>query len=366
MLSTTSRALGLGCALALVTACSSSSPPVEDDTGTAPGVDAGGGSDDAGNDAYVAQRDSGVDAGPVATECMTLTFPEITIADGEENTQCVIVDLGNDLPIHVGSIHNVLGPASHHYIVYRASSTATEMTTPFDCTPFVDTLSSDSGSPLMITQRSDDTLTLPPGVAYTLPPHQLMRLELHYINLTGAPVTSSPTTELCPSATYNDEADFLFIGDPDVHVPAHTAPTLGPVFYRMDRRFDGANFFAITGHTHQLGTNVVVQTGASATGPFTDVYNVSGWSWAEPATVQADPPFQLPTNGGFNFSCSWRNDTDTDVNFGESATAEMCFFWAYYYPAVPNAPHVCVHSDAYHIDLCCPGGALCDAISSRF
>ncbi len=366
MPSLTFRALGLCCALALAVGCNNATTQPGRDTGTTnPGEDAATPADDTGT---VTPHDAAVyDAGPFSTDCRTLTFPSVHVTGGMENTQCVILDLGNDLPLHVGSIHNVLPEASHHFIVYRASATATETTTPFDCTPFVDTLSADSGSPLMITQRADETLTLPPGVAYTLPAHQLMRLELHYINLTGTAVDVSPTATLCPAATYTDEADFLFIGNPDVNVPAHSTATLGPTFYRLDSRFSGAHFFALTGHTHQLGTNVIIQTGVRA-GPFTDVYNVPSWSWQEPDVVVSDPPFVLPANGGFNFTCEWNNPTNTAVGFGESATAEMCFFWAYYYPAHAGAPHVCVHTDqiAGGFDLCCPGSPVCAMLSSRF
>ncbi|MSP59025.1 MAG: hypothetical protein EXR72_01570 [Myxococcales bacterium] len=32
-------------------------------------------------------------------------------------------------------------------------------------------------------------------------------------------------------------------------------------------------------------------------------------------------------------SCSTDNPTDKEVGFGESALAEMCFAWLYYYPS---------------------------------
>jgi hypothetical protein len=361
MPSLTSRALGLGLFVFLAGCPSGSNGPGADtgpavDTGVAPGVDAG-------RDAFAP-----FDSGAFSASCQTLTFPRITVPDGVEHTQCVILDLGNELPMHVGSIHNVLGTGSHHFIVYRASASAVETTTPFDCQPFVDTLTANSGSPLMITQRSDETLTLPPGVAYTVPAHQLMRLELHYLNLTGGPVDLSPTSTLCPipDAEYHDDADFLFIGNPDVDVQPHQVTTLGPTFYRLDSHFSDAHFFALTGHTHQLGTNVVVQTGPAAAGPFVDVYDVANWSWREPETVYPDVPFQIPPGGGFSFTCTWDNPTDATLHLGESAeTNEMCFFWAYYYPAHPNAAHVCIHTargGAAGTDICCPGSSLCSLL----
>jgi hypothetical protein len=73
-------------------------------------------------------------------------------------------------------------------------------------------------------------------------------------------------------------------------------------------------------------------------------------------------PFSIPAGGGFDFSCTYYNDTTMEVGFGESANAEMCFFWAYYYPSVGSK--VCIHSDEYEVDLCCPGDNLCSLIET--
>ena len=47
--------------------------------------------------------------------------------------------------------------------------------------------------------------------------------------------------------------------------------------------------------------------------------------------------------------------------FGKSATEEMCFFWAYYYPN--KGARVCLHTSCIGGvgggDICCPGDALC-------
>lgn len=54
-----------------------------------------------------------------------------------------------------------------------------------------------------------------------------------------------------------------------------------------------------------------------------------------PEMKRFDPMVQVPPGGGFSFECSWTNDSDALLTFGESALAEMCFFWAYYYPKKP-------------------------------
>ena len=291
-------------------------------------------------------------------ESFTVSFPTLTIPAGVENTQCVVVRLGNTKAIHVGQIHNVLGPASHHMIIYRVNDTV-EQTTPFDCEPFVETLDASKGAPLMITQKRDEVLDLPPGVAYTLDPNQMVRIELHYINATSSDVQLTATSTITTASSFHQEANFLFIGNPDIKIAPHSTFTLGPTFFKLDEdTFGGAKFFAITGHEHQFGTNVTVAAAANADDPGRSVYDVPNWQWSEPATVFHDPPFSVPDGGGFKFTCDWNNTSDNTVKFGESANNEMCFFWAYYYPS--KGAYVCVHTtyQGGH-DFCCPGAVEC-------
>jgi hypothetical protein len=163
---------------------------------------------------------------------------------------------------------------------------------------------------------------------------------------------------------FRDEADFLFIGSPDISIAPHTKATLGPAFFPVPADFADVNFFAITGHEHQYGTNVKVATSMNKDDPGTPVYDVPNWQWNEPATQVHD--FKIPDGGGFLFSCEWNNTSDRPIRFGESADAEMCFFWAYYYPS--QGAKVCFHSDAYtngSINLCCPGEPLCSQVMSH-
>jgi hypothetical protein len=290
-------------------------------------------------------------------------FPTLTVDPGVEKTQCVVLNLGNPGAIHVGQIHNTLGEASHHMIVYRVNDTV-EQPTPFDCAPFVDTLDPNKGSPLMITQKKEEFLNLPSGVAYTLQPNQFVRLEMHYINATAQPLTVSGTSTMTTSHTFHDEANFLFIGNPDIKIMPNSTFTLGPTFFKLDQdTFGGAKFFAFTGHEHHYGTNVTVQTASSVSDDSGKmVYDVPNWTWSEPATVFQDPPVEIPDPGGFKFTCDWNNTSANTVKFGESALSEMCFFWAYYYPS--KGAYVCAHTaqQGGH-DFCCPGSLECAFLS---
>jgi hypothetical protein len=330
----------LGC-LALA-ACGGDSDP-------SGGADGGGGGGDAGG--------GNADAAPEGS--FSVTWGPIDVEPGVEDTRCVIKKLGNSGQLRVGSIHNFLGDVSHHFIVYRVADQA-ERTEPFACQPFSDTLNPANGAPLMITQRYEETLTLPDGVAFTLEPNQTIRLELHYINASDSTKTVQATSTVIPIAEgdFTDEADFLFIGNPDIDLPPGPN-TLGPTYFPLPSSLEGSNFFAITGHEHQWGTDVSVQVTDGPSGTDNPVYELTNFNWDEPETVFHDPPFQVPTGGGFRFTCEWDNQSGTNVSFGEGANDEMCFFWAYYYPS--KGAKVCVHTAQLGgNDICCPDSPVCD------
>jgi hypothetical protein len=311
-----------------------------------------------GDDTPGDTTDAAVD-GQVGT--FTVTWGPKTIPAGREDTECVQVRLGNSGVIKVHEIHNVLGTASHHFILYRTTDDE-EYTTPRPCNPFTDTLDPTRGAPLMITQRAVETLTLPDDVAFTLEPNQMVRLEMHYLNAGEEPAELVVTSELRTSASASIEADFLFIGNPDISLPPNAMSQVGPTFIAMPPELQGVSVFAVTGHTHKLGTDVDIATARDRNDPGTTVYEPNPFSWSEPETVYHRPSFTIPE--GFRFTCKYNNTTSQRVGFGEATDDEMCFFWAYYYPS--QGAKVCVHSDQAGgpggIDICCPGNSLCALI----
>ncbi|MEO5725713.1 MAG: hypothetical protein ABI134_19575, partial [Byssovorax sp.] len=130
---------------------------------------------------------AGGGGGQSAGNRFSVTFDSVTVNPGEEDTRCVVKRIGNTGAIHVDQIENALGPGSHHLIVYKTSDTV-EQLTPFECKPFADLLKPEKGVPLMISQKTDDTLALPPGVGFEIEAEQMVRLEMHYINATSSPL----------------------------------------------------------------------------------------------------------------------------------------------------------------------------------
>jgi hypothetical protein len=307
-----------------------------------------------------------MDAPPLSGDKYSLTWGPVTVQPGVENTQCILARLSNPTDIMVHQMHNVISTGSHHMIVYKDDMDTAEQLTPFDCQPFTGALNqSGMVTPLMITQKSDDELTLPTAVAHHLAANQMIRIELHYINTTDAAemVTGSADFFAADPATIKDEANILFIGTPDISLPPGVTTTVEEFFTpsRANVDLSSSKIFAITGHTHHFGTDMQVGTAASNGATQTPVYSPNPFVWSEPLTQVHDPEFSVPTGAGFDFKCVYNNTGTTTVKFGESATDEMCFFWMYYYPS--QGSHVCFHSNQYGVDVCCPdAGTICNNI----
>jgi len=313
----------------------------------------------------------GTPADDVVIGQYSLRWGPVAVAPSQESTQCIWLRLSNDAEIKVHQLHNVLSPSSHHLIVYKDDMDTTEQTTPVPCQPFTGALNTTGKIfPFMITQKHDDELTLPHSVAYTLAPHQMIKIELHYINTTDAELQATAAVDFFavePTAI-RDEANILFIGTPDIALAPNTMTEVHEFFSPTRAGLDlgDARFFAITGHTHKLGLSVEVGSAQTATAAVTAVYAPDPFLWSEPETTTYAPAFQVAA-GGFDFTCRYYNSTGATVSFGESANNEMCFFWAYYYPS--SGSHLCAHTNyrGLNIDMCCPeaGAQLCDLLASK-
>jgi len=162
------------------------------------------------------------DAPPLSGDLYALNWGPVNVMPGQEGTKCIWLRLGNDTAIKVHQIHNTLSASSHHLIVYKDDMDTAEQTTPIDCQPFTGALNTSGAiAPMMITQKADDALTLPDKVAYTLNAHQMIKIEMHYINSADAAADATAKVEFyrADEATIMYEANILFTGSIDTWWP---------------------------------------------------------------------------------------------------------------------------------------------------
>ena len=299
---------------------------------------------------------------PIAAEYETF-IGDWTMSPGKETTKCTLKRLDNVDPIFVTGIKVKLAQGSHHLIVYKSEETE-EKHEPFKCTPFTEGLIG-GAFPLIISQKAEEHLEFPNGVAIKLEPNQMVRIEAHFLNYFPEDIIAHAdvTFETIEEEDVVAEANMLFYGTPDFEVKANTV-TQTP--WNRLTQWSGTNVFALTGHTHKLGTNVEVYKTSGDEDDGDEIYPLDEqFDWAEAPVIQYDPPLSFSEGEGFRYRCSWDNPTDQTVGFGESSNQEMCFFWAYYYPS--QGYRLCVNAGQYGADfgidqICCPGSPLCGLV----
>jgi hypothetical protein len=260
-----------------------------------------------------------------------------TMPDGNDVYVCYGVDLTRPTPTHVVGFSPRIDNTSivHHVVVFESDQS--ESATPTPCN------AAGSLRWRMITGWA------PGGKGFELPPEAGFPLQttgathyvvqVHYSNpqaLTGQKDHSG--FDLCTSPPRKYEADVVAFGTQNIKIPAgatHTATcttaTTGD--------FAGLHFIASMPHMHKLGTDMSTQLFAgSKTGPATDLGTVKGWSF----NTQAWLPIGKTGAGGavstandyVTTSCTWKNTTGAEVDFGEKTSDEMCYSFTTYYPRI--------------------------------
>ena len=328
----------------LAAACGSNTGSGPDGPG---GAGAGGGATtgSTGSDSSTSTGD--FDAGAKTTTVARNMSPD-TVQPGKENTQCITVNLNNPEGAYVRRIRADLSAGSHHMVVYTSSKTV-EDPVPKDCQPFSGILNGEH--PIFIAQQPQAKLDFPTDesgtpVGFEIPPHQMVKLEMHYIDTTQFPlsVMGKISFDTVPLTTIVTKSDLAFWGTTQINIPANSKGDTGVLF---QHGLPGTRTFALTTHQHQLGTEVLVWYGDSASDP-NKVQVADGKSWSDPPVELFPKPLDFPTNGnstlstkGLAFECKWNNTTPSTVVFGEGFNDEMCFLWQYYYPS--QGFQVCVN-----------------------
>jgi hypothetical protein len=263
----------------------------------------------------------------------TASIGPLPVGAGEEETVCILKRLSNTEDIMATHFVADLAPGSHHLIVYKSTATDEDLE-PFPCVPFLG-LTDQSAVPIMLVNKLHFESSFPPNVGMVLPAGQMLRIEAHYINTTGADIQGLGQIEVhglpVAQATGYQAADFAFWGTTKIDIPPKSA---AETTVKYQQGIANTNVFAISTHQHSLGTEVQVWStkGAVAT-PDPSTQLIDEKDWSNPSLKNFDPPIVFDGTNGFSYQCSWQNNTDQTVQFGESALNEMCFVGAYYYPS---------------------------------
>jgi hypothetical protein len=257
-------------------------------------------------------------ADPAVVETRSLTIGPVTVPAGSENTICVVLDLGNEVPRMLRSIRTELTAGTHHVIVSRTTAPVT--TEPYPCGAFA------GGGDLFIAQQSEAHLSYPAGAGLPIAAHQSIHLEMHYLNAQPTdPLDIAGTVHLDLAEDVGElrPIELLFTGETALFIPAGGMADVTS-FHALE---PGDELFATTAHTHQWGRAASVELMASADATEGTVLHEST-DWAE-RPIDEFEPITITAGQGLRLRCAYHNESDHDVSFGLGAEDEMCFLWAH-------------------------------------
>ena len=162
-------------------------------------------------------------------------------------------------------------------------------------------------------------LHLPEGVAATFPVGLDVLHEIHYVNPTPDPVKlySYANAYTITNAEVTDRIWGGQVRDETIEIPANSEHT---EWTRCEMNSDVEVHF-LASHTHEKGIRFDI---SRFDGESTGEVFYSNDDWHDPLITQYDPPLVVPAGEGFEYSCTWKNDTDQPISYGTTAKDEMC------------------------------------------
>ena len=167
---------------------------------------------------------------------------------------------------------------------------------------------------------------MPEGVAMKLPAGQALLLNLHIYNASTAPLSGHSAVEMLrlKPEQVKSEADMLLSGPATLSLPPAARTTVSHTCQVATEQ----NVFTLFPHMHQLGVHI--KTTATVSGePM--VLHDADYRFEEQYQVPVGP-LSLHAGDSITTECTYQNDTNETVKFGESSDTEMCFSILFRYP----------------------------------
>ena len=258
-----------------------------------------------------------------------------TIPVGAEKFYCIYGAFPTDRGvIAVSSAESHFTAGSHHLLAYRTSLTSIPLgrTGAFDCG--ISTFMTSVTGSYYEAQSPDSRRNLPKGIAHRFNPGEIVAIEAHYINVTGAPldVHASLILHTSPLADEPIEAGSIMFQNFSISIPpgkkirATKVCTLSADF----------NPILLWSHMHKQGIGFEATSDDPAAASLGMLYKSLDWSDPVPREYPSNPSVTLHKGTHITFSCDYANTTAKTITFGQSAeTNEMCLLHGMYWPRVP-------------------------------
>ncbi len=280
----------------------------------------------------------------------------VTIPANGEREVCQAIVLRNRAPIDVSAMQfaSPTGPGyvSHHFALFVDDNDdlASLPQGPVDAPGCVG-LGNNFGAILGGVQAPRAKIGFPRGVGFTFQPHQILLLNLHYINGSAAPIAVDGAVNLirAPRGSIKHHAHGFQLGTFRIDVPPGQKGSAGAEWVAPF----AMNVIFMSTHSHKHTTSVdvdVMRDGVDAG------LEVETTDYQHPVMRSFKTPLRIAAGDGFRWTCNYLNDTTRELTFGITSQDEMCFAIGSFYldddeASLPSVPG-CFGGD---VALTCPG-----------
>lgn len=237
--------------------------------------------------------------------------------------QCNVYRLETETMSNVNSIEFQQNEGMHHMTISTTGFTGGQIEPgSYDC----NSLYADQMDSLLMMFGSQgdahDLLTLPEGVVARVPANIDIVHEIHYVNTTDQPLDlySRVNAYTIPDSDVTSGIWGGNVRDEHINIPAnaeaHTEWTRCVMNEDIEVLF-------MASHMHQLGIAFNVRLFDGTTSG--DIFYTND-DWHNPKIIKYDEPIIVPAGTGFEYSCTWKNPNDFDINYGLTSDDEMCNF----------------------------------------
>jgi hypothetical protein len=310
------------CFGALAGGCGGEGPANDgvDDGAGAPFADAGGG----------VTRSPNASSNKDIAYTVTLTMGQFTVPPNTELYKCQ--DFANpfgDQSTDIVAFEVVMNAGSHHFTLFNQANATNG--------PLIDCPEGGlkSGPYSFGAQVEKSRQTYPQGVGVTIPRTMGFTMNSHYINVGATPMQASVmvTMSVAAPGVVTQHAGIL----QDVLLSIAVPPGKDPVTVTGSCTVpQDMNVIATASHMHVRAEHFISTSGGKTLFETSDV---------EPPLAQMSPPLPLKSGADITWSCVYRNETDSTLTYGPSATRNvMCNQVFLFYPVadVTNPLLTCI------------------------
>jgi hypothetical protein len=264
------------------------------------------------------------DAGGNPDDLIELIGRDWTIPAGSEVYKCIGIEVEEEMYIDLFHTPNPTG--EHHAVLTitdQLGGFGNTQLGEYDCG--VNTLDLEM---MYASGVGTDDLVMPEGVAIKIEAGRFLHLNLHLFN-------THPTDEISAhSGIFGRrvdpvapamEAEMVFAGTFEINVPPmSTATASGGCTFN-----DDATIFTYWPHMHQAANHQKVTLNIDGAD---QVIHDEAFDFREQYNFPLSPAIQVSSGDSIDVECTYYNDSDQAITFGDSSTQEMCFTGMYRYP----------------------------------